>query len=144
MADDNDDDTPDEGREERLQRNTSADPGSKSQEDEHNPMHPDSWSGGSIVEEAKKIARGELPRDQEGGGPNTPEPGRPATPPEVSRPWSPEPTEADATGSAEGVDYSGRPRPRPVQEDEARQAPPTIREDNDSDDADRPGVTQRA
>ncbi len=144
MADENDD-TPEEVRQERLQRNTSADPGSKSQEDEHNPMHADSWSGGSIVEEAKKIARGELPRDQEGGGPNSPEPGRPATPPQVSRPWSPDPTEADTTGSTEGVDYSGRPRPRDTSaEGEARQAPPTIREDGASDDDDRPEVTQRA
>ncbi len=143
MADENDD-TAHNGREERLQRNTSADPGSKSHEDEHNPMHADSWSGGSIVEEAKKIARGELPRDQEGGGPNSPEPGRPETPPEVSRPWSPEPTEADTTGSTKGVDYSGRPRPAEAQEGEARQAPPTIREGSDADDDDRPEVTQRA
>lgn len=98
-----------ESRGERLRRNTSSDPESKTHEDEQNPMHPDSWSGGSISQDAKKIARGELPRDS-GPGPSAPAPSVPATPSSVTRPWSPEPTEANTTGSTEGVDYSGKPR----------------------------------
>lgn len=144
---DDKDKSADESRGDRLRRNTSSDPDSKTHEDEHNPMHPDSWSGGSIVEDAKEIARGEKPREQAGGGPNSPGPERPATPSEVTRPWSPEPTEAGTTGSTAGVDYSGRPR---GENDEiegepgpARQAPPTITPASD-DSEDRPEVTKRA
>ena len=135
-----------DSREERLQRNTSSAPEEKTHEDEHNPMHADSWSGGSIVDEAKKIARGEAPRDRPGGGPNTPDPGKPATPSEVSRPWSPEPTEANTTGSSDEVDYAGKPKDASPDEGEevvARQAPPTISPQGDKADDDRPEVTTR-
>ncbi len=146
------DETTQESRQERLRRNTSSDPESKTHEDESNPMHADSWSGGSINPEAKKIARGEAPRDS-GPGPNTPSPAAPATPSSVSRPWSPEPTQSDTTGSTEGVDYAGKPRGEDAEEKgekgekgekvEARQAPPTTSPQKGAPEGGRPEITKR-
>jgi hypothetical protein len=136
----------DESRAERLRRNASSDPQSKTHEDEHNPMHSDSWSGGSIVPEAKQIARGEAPPNQPGGGPNTPEPAQAATPSDVTRPWSPEPTVSDTSGSTPGVDYSGRPRGENADEkdddDEPRQAPPTTSPQKGEPEGGKPETTK--
>ncbi len=83
--------------------NRNNDPG----KDAVQPMAPESWSGGSINPEAKEIARGEKPANSE-AKPGPVKPSDPATPPEVTRPWSPRPTEGGSTGSTPGVDYAGR------------------------------------
>lgn len=135
----------DEARQERLRRNTSFDPGAKTHEDESNPMHPDSWAGGSIVPEAKAVARGEAPRDH-GPGPDTPHPGvPPATPPEVTRPWSPEPTQPNTSGSTPGVDYTGRRRgegDEGANPTEPRQAPASTSPQEGEPEGDRPEITK--
>jgi hypothetical protein len=97
----------DKTREERLRHNSSFDPENKTV-DELNPMEADSWSGGSINPDAKKVARGEAPANRE-RGPGMPPESVPATPPSVTRPWSPEPTHGKDAKSS-GVDSTGRPR----------------------------------
>ena len=71
------------------------------------PMAPENWSGGSINPEAKEIARGEKPANSD-AKPGPVKPSDPATSPEVTRPWSPRPTEGGSSGSTPGVDYAGR------------------------------------
>lgn len=134
-----------EARQDRLRRNNSFDPEGKTHEDEANPMHPDSWSGGSIVPDAKRVARGEAPATH-GPGPGTPDPGiPPATPSEVTRPWSPEPTQGDTSGSTPGVDYAGRERGEEGEvagDAEPRQAPATTSPQEGEPAGDRPQVTK--
>lgn len=137
-------DTSEETRDDRLRRNNSADPEGKTHEDEANPMHADSWSGGSVVPNAKKVARGEAPRDQD-AGPNTPAPSQPATSSQFTRPWSPEPTEPDTTGSTEGVTYAGKPRGVDAVDSEqgkAGQAPPTTSPQEDEPDGGGPPISK--
>lgn len=78
-----------EERQDRLRRNTSDDPTVMSR-DEVNPMHSDNWSGGRAEADAKKVARGEMPADQEGGRRYPPKSDH-DLPPEATRPWAPSP-----------------------------------------------------
>lgn len=75
-------------REKQLRENTSFNPDAKS-EDEVDSMHPDSWAGGSVVPEAKKVARGEAPADRTVRGEGLPEPADFDDPTTVTRPWAP-------------------------------------------------------
>ncbi|GAC1341786.1 MAG: hypothetical protein NVSMB29_12820 [Candidatus Dormibacteria bacterium] len=93
-------------------------------------MAPQNWSGGSINPEAKEIARGEKPANSEAkSGPV--QPSDPATSPELTRPWSPQPTEGGSTGSTPGVDYAGRVENTSASSDEPR-TPREGPRDNDS------------
>ena len=76
-----------DARQERLRRNTSFDPQSKSIE-ELDSMHPDSWAGGSINPQAKQVARGEAPANQERGS-RMPADADIPVPTEKARPWAP-------------------------------------------------------
>lgn len=109
-------------REEKLRRNSSFEPGDKAQGED--PMHADSWSGGSINPEAKKVARGEAPANQERGE-NSPPEADYELPTEATRPWAPkfqdaDDAEVDAAGRPKGNDRDGEPRqaPHPAKQDD--------------------------
>lgn len=92
----------DREREEKLRQNTSSDPAAKSK-DEIDPMHADSWAGGSVVPDAKKVARGEAPANRSGRGEGLPDPAEFGDPTSVTRPWAPanpelEESDTDAAG----------------------------------------------
>lgn len=121
-------------REEKLRKNTSFDTDAKS-DDEVDSMHPDSWAGGSVVPDAKKVARGEAPADRTQRGDDLPEPAEINDSPEVTRPWAQEHQDAPDAD----VDPAGRPQDAP-NEEAPREAPPTTSPQKDEPGG-RPKIT---
>lgn len=111
-------------RQEKLRQNTSFDPSIKT-EDEVDPMHADSWAGGSIVPDAKEVARGEKPANRERGDSLPPEADIEDAP-EVTRPWAPKyqddpEAENDAAGRPKREHYDAPPprdAPAPSKQDD--------------------------
>ena len=91
-------------RQQKLRHNTSSDPGSK-KDDEVDSMHPDSWAGGSINPDAKKVARGEAPANRVRGDGAPPE-AEYEDSTEITRPWAPRNPEEEGVD----VDAAGRPK----------------------------------
>lgn len=106
-------------RGDKLRENKSWNPDAKS-EDDVDPMHPDSWSGGSVVPDAKAVARGDAPANRTGTSERLPEPATYEEPTSVTRPWAPTNPEKEPSD----VDATGRER-SPFSEDTPRQAPST-------------------
>jgi hypothetical protein len=124
-------------REEKLRQNTSFDTDSKS-EDEVDSMHPDSWAGGSVVPDAKKVARGEAPANRGERGDRLPPPADYEDDPDVTRPWSQQ--HQDEPGAE--TDAAGRDKdnPNPHGDETGRQAPPT-HSPQDDEPGGRPKIT---
>lgn len=126
----------DQEREEQLRENTSFDPDRKST-DEVDPMHSDSWSGGSVVPDAKKVARGEAPANRDGRGDGLPQPAEIEDSTDVTRPWAPTNPELEESDT----DAAGRER-LPFAGEEPRNAPSTESPQDGEPQADRPKVTK--
>lgn len=126
----------DKDREEKLRENTSFDTDAKG-EDDVDSMHPDSWAGGSVVPDAKDVARGDKPANRSQRGDRLPEPAQFDDPTSVTRPWAPKNPEKEESD----VDAAGRER-LPFDGEDPRQAPSTESPQDGEPMGDRPKVTK--
>jgi hypothetical protein len=123
-------------RQDKLRENTSFDTDAKS-EDDVDSMHPDSWAGGSVVPDAKEVARGEAPANRTQRTDRLPEPAEFDMSTEETRPWAPTNPETEPSDT----DAAGRER-NPMSDLEPRQAPPTEPAHQPEPQSDRPSISK--
>lgn len=123
-------------RQAKLRQNTSFDTDAKSKDDVDS-MNPDSWAGGSVVPDAKQVARGDAPADRTQRTDRLPGPAEYEIETDATRPWAPTNPETESSDT----DSVGRVR-NPMSDFEPRQAPATDTAHEPEPESDRPSISK--